>query len=123
MGNLKIRHLLILLNLLLLIFLAGCISESEEFIQGYWYRGNVHFMDQWYFDRGFFRHETGIIIGHPDTDTGRYLVLEFSDDSLILELDNTNLSYGDERPQFVIKLDRESDTISIRSQIYERVIP
>jgi hypothetical protein len=123
MIRLKNRIALVLLSVLLLIFLAGCMSETETFIQGYWYRGNVHFMDQWYFDRGFFSHETGIFIGHPDTYTGRYQVLEYTDDSLIIELDNTNLSYGDGRPQFVVKIDKESDTISIRSQIYERIIP
>jgi hypothetical protein len=99
------------------------MGDSERFIQGYWYRGNVHFMDQWYFDRGVFSHEAGDFDGNHRTYSGRYQLVEVNEDSVTLELDDTNLSYGDERPLFVIKIDRESDTIRIRGENYERVLP
>jgi hypothetical protein len=119
----KFRSYLIILNLFLLIFLAGCVSETETFIQGYWYRGDVHFMDQWVFDRGNFNHIAGVFDGNEIRSSGLYHVLDFQDDSITLELDDKSLSFNDERPQIVIKLDRESDTIRIRSETYERILP
>jgi hypothetical protein len=107
----------------MIIFLVGCISETEEFIQGYWYRGDVHFMDQWYFDRGKFSHETGVFTANQNITSGRYQVLDFQDDIVTLELYDLALSFGDERLQIVIKLDWQSGTIRIRSQTYERILP
>jgi hypothetical protein len=123
MIRLKNRIALVLLSVLLLIFLAGCMSETETFIQGYWYRGNVHFMDQWFFDRGNFNHIGGVIGDNEINSAGLYHILDLQDDRITLELDDKSLSFNDERTQIVIKLDRESDTISIRSQIYERILP
>ena len=55
----RIFHLTFLFpGFLLLALLAACTSETEEYIQGYWYRGNAHFMDQWYFDAGTFQHKS-----------------------------------------------------------------
>ena len=50
-------------------------------------------------------------------------MLEFSEDSLVLELYDIDLSFGDEIQQVTIKIDLESDTIRTRSQIYERTLP
>jgi hypothetical protein len=99
------------------------MGDSERFIQGYWYRGNVHFMDQWYFDRGVFSHEAGDFDGNHRTYSGRYQLVEVTQDSVTLYLDDPDLSYGDERPIFVIKIDWESDTIRIRGENYERALP
>lgn len=108
---------------MLLSLLAGCISETEEYIQGYWYRGNAHFMDQWYFESGLFQHKSEVYHGDPIITAGRYRVLEFTDDSLVLELYDIELSFGDEIQQMNIKIDPESDTIRVRTQIFERSLP
>ena len=86
-------------------------------------RGNAHFMDQWYFEQGIFKHKTEVYHGSPIVTSGRYRVLEFSEDSLVLELYDIDLSFGDEIQQVTIKIDLESDTIRTRSQIYERTLP
>ena len=119
----NIRRFLLILGLLLIIFLTGCSNESEQFVQGYWYRGDVHFMDQWYFDRGTYDHQMGVFDGNTIRSRGRYNVLDFQEDSLILELDDEGLSFNDERPQIVIKLNWESDTIRIRGETFERILP
>ena len=123
MINIKCRISLIFLGLLLVILLAGCISETEEYIQGYWYRGNAHFMDQWYFESGLFQHKSEVYHGDPVITAGRYRVLEFTDDRLVLELYDIELSFGDEIQQMTIKIDPELDTIQVRTQIFERSLP
>jgi hypothetical protein len=117
------RRLLLLLPILLLVLLAACTSEAEDYIQGYWYRGNAHFMDQWYFEAGIFNHKTEVFHGDPLITSGHYRVLENTEDSLVLELYDIDLSFGDEIQQVNVKLDWDSDTISIRSQVYERSLP
>jgi hypothetical protein len=119
----RYKRSLSLLSLLLFLFLVACTSENEDFIQGYWYRGNVHFMDQWLFDQGRFSHEFGATLGGFNNITGRYQVIDVQDDSVTLELFDMPLSFGDERTQIGIKLDWESDTIRIRSQTFDRIIP
>ncbi|MCJ7661869.1 MAG: hypothetical protein MUO67_22210 [Anaerolineales bacterium] len=119
----KFHRSILILSLLLVILLAACTSETEDFIQGYWYRGNAHFMDQWYFEQGIVKHKTEVYHGSPIVTSGRYRVLEFSEDSLVLELYDIDLSFGDEIQQVTIKIDLESDTIRTRSQIYERTLP
>jgi len=41
----------ILILVLLAFGLASCSNPDENFIQGRWQRGNVHFVDEWFFDR------------------------------------------------------------------------
>jgi hypothetical protein len=123
MNNIKYRISLTLLSILLVILLAGCMSETEEYVQGYWYRGNAHFMDQWFFDRGLFNHKSEVFHGDPDVTSGRYRVLEFTDNSLVLELYDIDQSFGDEIQQINVKVDIDSDIIRIRSQDYERTLP
>jgi hypothetical protein len=123
MNNIKYRISLTLLSILLVILLAGCMSETEEYVQGYWYRGNAHFMDQWFFDRGLFKHKSEVFHGDPDVTSGRYRVLEFTDNSLVLELYDIDQSFGDEIQQINVKVDIDSDIIRIRSQDYERTLP
>jgi hypothetical protein len=123
MKNKKISLSILILMSMLVSLLAGCISETEEYIQGYWYRGNAHFMDQWYFESGLFQHKSEVYHGDPIITAGRYRVLEFTDDSLVLELYDIELSFGDEIQQVNIKIDPESDTIRVRTQIFERSLP
>jgi hypothetical protein len=123
MTYLDFRKSFLLLSLMLIFFLVGCSSENEDFIQGYWYRGNAHFMDQRFFDRGRFSHKTEVYHGDPNITAGRYQVIDNQDNSLTLELFDIELSFGNERQQIVIKLDWDSDTIRTRGQNYERVLP
>ena len=60
----------------------------------------------------------GVFDGNTIRSTGRYNVLDFQEDSLILELEDEGLSFNDERLQIVIKLNWESDTIQIRGETY-----
>ena len=119
--NLHIKFLL--LGLLLLTLLAACTSETEEYIQGYWYRGNVHFMDQWYFDAGTFEHKSEVFKGSPNITSGNYRVLEFTEDSLLLELYNLGQSFGDDTHQITVEIDYENDTIHVSRQTYSRILP
>jgi len=123
MNNFKYRISLLILGILMVTLLAGCMSETEEYVQGYWYRGNAHFMDQWFFDRGLFNHKSEVFHGDPDVTSGRYRVLEFDEDSLLLELYDIDLSFGDDTHQINVKIDLETDTVRISSQDYERTLP
>jgi hypothetical protein len=123
MNKLRTHFPILILGFLLIILFSGCISETEEYIQGYWYRGNAHFMDQWYFESGLFQHKSEVYHGDPVITAGRYRVLEFTDDSLVLELYDIELSFGDEIQQINVKIDSDLDTIRIRSQDYERSLP
>ena len=123
MKNKIISPSILILMFMLVSLLSGCISETEEYIQGYWYRGNAHFMDQWYFESGLFQHKSEVYHGDPIITAGRYRVLEFTDDSLVLELYDIELSFGDEIQQVNINIDPESDTIRVRTQIFERSLP
>jgi len=109
--------------LMLTALLAACTSETEEYVQGYWYRGNAHFMDEWYFDAGNFSHKSEVFHGDPNITSGRYRVLEFADDRLVIELYDIDLSFGDETQQITIKIDTAADTIRISGQDYERTLP
>lgn len=117
------RKLLVVFSFVLLIFLGGCISESEQYIQGYWQGGDVHYADTWYFERGNFSHQIRSTINTANPTTGRYQVLDSQEDSITLELYDIDLAFGDERNQIEIKLDPQKDTIRIRNQVYERFLP
>jgi hypothetical protein len=108
---------------LLLALLAACTSETEEYIQGYWYRGNAHFMDQWYFDAGTFQHKSEVFNGSPNITSGLYRVLEFTEDSLLLELYDMGQSFGDDTHQITIQIDFDTDTIHLSRQTYSRILP
>ena len=123
MNKLQTRFPLLILGFLLMFLFSGCISDTEEYIQGYWYRGNAHFMDQWYFESGLFQHKSEVYHGDPVITAGRYRVLEFTDESLVLELYEIDLSFGDEIQQINVKIDNDLDTIRIHSQDYERSLP
>lgn len=111
----------ILLGLVLLIFLLGCSTETEDFIQGKWYRGDLHFADEWYFDRGRFEHVFSLTASNPVLQNGRYQVLEVRDDGLIIELFDVSASFGDERRDIKVTIDWENDSIRIMGRDYYRI--
>jgi hypothetical protein len=117
-------RLLILILLVAMVTLAGCSDQNYEFIQGHWQRGDMHFSDDWYFDRGNFQHEFSITVKGPSVrQSGRYQVLESQDDSLIIELFDLEISSGIDQHQILIVLDWEADTIHFEGKTYQRVFP
>ncbi len=113
--------LLLLISLVLIFSVYGCSNETEDFIQGHWFRGDLHFVDEWYFDRGRFEHVVSLTVRNPILQTGRFRVLEMQEDSLIIELFDMPLSFGDERRDMKISLDWENDSIRIMGQDYYRL--
>lgn len=117
---LNYRCIVFLLGLVLLTSLTGCSNESENFIQGQWQRGNLHFADEWYFDRGNFEHILSLTASHPVLQTGRYRVLEVQEDGLIIELFDVTASFGDDRQDIKVAIDWENDSIRILGKDYYR---
>jgi hypothetical protein len=116
--------LLSLILVVALFALAGCSDQNYEFIQGHWQRGDVHFSDDWYFERGNFIHESSIDVGGPNVrQTGSYRVLDSQEDKLIIELFDLQVSSGIDRHQIQIVIDREADTIRFQGATYKRVSP
>jgi hypothetical protein len=110
------------LAILIGLTLAGCYSPQVRFIQGIWERGNVHFVDQWRFERGTFAHYNSIDNINPYTQAGQYQVIEVQEDSILLELFDLETSFGEERQQIRILIDQEADTIRISGQTFERIL-
>lgn len=106
---------------MLLFSLSGCSTESEDFIQGQWYRGDLHFADEWYFDRGNFEHVFSLTLSNPVLQSGRYQVLEVQEDGLIIELFDVVASFGDDRRDIKVIIDWENDSIRILGKDYYRV--
>jgi hypothetical protein len=117
----KSRLIYLLATLILVSFLAGCISdENEAFIQGTWFYNDPHIQEQvgesfsettWIFDGGNYEVYTCCFV--ESHQYGRYTILESDEDSLLLELFNTNGKFNSERFQVNVLIDRESDTIRV----------
>lgn len=105
------------------LLLAGCAGETELYIQGKWARGNVHFWDEWNFDRGTYWHEYDD--GHTHIyERGRYSIIESGEDSLLLELHDQEgaLPSIEDRVELPITIYPETDTAKIHRQEYTRVL-
>jgi hypothetical protein len=103
--------------------LVACSNQDEEYIQGRWQRGNVHFVDEWFFDRGAFSHQTAVANFSPEVQSGQYSLLESSEDGLTLELYDVDGAFTDERQEIRITIDRENGTLKIGREIYTRLAP
>jgi hypothetical protein len=108
---------------LLALPLAGCSNPADEFIQGRWQRGNVHFVDEWFFDRGKFSHLSSIDMFNPQVLTGSYTIFESQDGTLTLELYDLEGSFGEDRREIRVQIDREAGTLKIGRETYARVKP
>jgi hypothetical protein len=115
------RVSLFLLVVLISFILGGCMDQNEEYIQGNWHRGDVHFADDWYFDRGNFEHYSSVTLSSPRLQAGRYRVLEVEEGSIIIELYDLQLAFGDERQDIKITFDRDNDAIRIMGKDYYRI--
>lgn len=96
------------------------MDQNEEYIQGSWHRGDVHFADDWYFDRGKFEHYSSVTISSPRLQAGRYRVLKVEEEGITIELYDQQLAFGDESRDIRITFDREKDAIRIMGQDYYR---
>ncbi len=108
---------------LLASLLTGCTqSVAEQFIQGKWAQGNVHYWAEWNFDNGTYWYE------YDDThqnifQTGRYVVIESGEDYILLELveQQGGVPTIEDKVELRITFDREANTVHIRRSDFTRV--
>ena len=112
------RLLTILALVFLAVGLAACSDPGDQFIQGRWQRGNVHYVDEWFFDRGAFSPQSAVVVFQPQLLTGRYTIIESQGDSLNVELYDLSGSFLDETQEIRITLDREAGTLKIGRETY-----
>lgn len=120
MVHIRVRVFLSLLGFFCILVLSSCTNKNEDYIQGHWYRGDLHFSDEWYFDRGRFEHIATLTQVNPVHQVGRYRVLESNPGSLTIEVFDMPYSFGDERYDIKIIFDREKDEIRILGKDYYR---
>lgn len=105
-------------------FLTGCSNDNEQFIQGKWGRGDVHFWSEWNFDRGLYTFYSDFDQNRSDiSQTGRYAIIDSGDDYLLLELydQQGGIQSIEDRVELRIDIDRENDAIAVRRQEFFRV--
>ena len=107
---------------LLVMSLTACTSQAEQYIQGKWGVGDVHYWAEWNFDRGTYRYETGYT-REPLVETGHYAVLESGADYIILELfdQEGGIPSIEERVELRIEFNFQEDSIHLRRNDYYRV--
>lgn len=122
--QLDLIHLIVYAMLALL--LSGCMSDQEEWLQGRWAQGNVHYWSEWVFVEGRYSYSYDYTtIGTANNyESGRYAVKETGDDYIVLELfDRTGNNPGalEENEQLHFEIDVETDTIHFRGRTFLRV--
>ena len=128
----KHRIIYLLGTLILVSFLAACVSdENEAFIQGTWFYNDLHIQEQigesfsettWTFDGGNYEVYTCCFV--ESHQYGRYAILESDEDSLLLDLFNTNGKFNSEHFQINVQIDRDADTIRVlRQGPFNRISP
>lgn len=104
------------------ICLTACTSEPEEYIQGKWGIGNAHYWSEWNFDESYYRFEYGYT-SDPLVECGRYSVVEYGDDFILLELfdQEGGIPTIEEQVLLRIEINREEDLLHIRRGDFYRV--
>ena len=126
------RLTLLLGALLLVSFLAACVSyENEAFIQGRWYYNDPHLRSvvgetyqetYWTFDRG--AYQTNSCCFARFEQSGRYTILDSQGDTLTMEFFNINGKLNSERFQVAVIINQETGTINVQgSGPFERIWP
>lgn len=107
---------------LLAVVLTACTSDAEEYIQGKWGIGNVHYWSEWNFDDSFYSFEYGYT-ADPLFERGRYSVVESGDDYIVLQLYDQQGGIPTIEDQVLIRIeiDREADSLHIRRGDFFRV--
>lgn len=124
-GNRHNFCILICLGLAALL-LSGCMGEQEEWLQGRWAQGNVHFWAEWSFAEGLYSYSNDYTtIGTANNyESGRYAVKESGEDYIVLELfDRSGNNPGalEENERLRIEFNLEQDSIHFRGNTYLRV--
>ena len=103
--------------------LVGCTNPRDQFIQGKWARGDVHFWEEWNFSEGTYLHIYDDTHVHRE-ETGRYVVLENGDNFVLLELFDQQgaIPSIEERTELKITFEQNSETIHLRRGDFTRVI-
>jgi hypothetical protein len=104
--------------------LVGCSDPNDEYIQGIWAAGDVHYWAEWVFENGYYAYTSMISIhGTTQQRYGYYRIIKSEGDQLILELTNDSSSDPfDETAEIAITIDREADKLKIGRNEYNRVI-
>jgi hypothetical protein len=104
--------------------LVGCSDPNDEYIQGIWAAGDVHYWAEWVFENGYYTYTSMISIhGTTQQRYGYYRIIKSEGDQLILELTNDSSSDPfDETAEIAITIDREADKLKIGRNEYNRVI-
>ena len=107
----------------LVLILAACSTEEEDFIQGRWGNGDVHYWAEWIFSNGDYYYGYSYTIQATSYETGHYRVKETGEDFILLEMygQEGNMTPIDEPVEYRIEFDVEEDMISIRGNHYYRV--
>lgn len=107
---------------LILLLLVSCANQGDEFIQGKWARGNVHYWDEWNFTQGVYSHIYDDTHDHIE-ETGSYIVREYGENYVFLELLDRQggVPSIEDRVELKITFDPEAETLHIRRQDYTRV--
>jgi hypothetical protein len=114
-------HLLVILCLLA-VGLSACTSEAEQFLQGKWGIGDVHYWAEWNFDSGTYWYESGYT-QEPIFERGRYRVIESGTDYIILELfdQEGGIPSIEDKVEIRIEFNYQQDSIHLRRTDYYRV--
>ncbi len=104
------------------LILVGCSNSSDEFIQGKFARGDVHFWEEWNFSQGTYMHIYDDTHVHRQ-ETGRYAVLDFGENFILLELidQQGGIPSIEDRVELMITFDLQADTIHLRRGDFTRV--
>jgi len=111
-----------LVLVLLALSLTACASEAEQYIQGMWGIGDVHYWAEWNFNQGFYSYTTGYT-PEPYHESGRYAVVESGDDYIVLELydQEGGIPSIEDKVLLRIGFNRQEDSIHVRRGDFYRV--
>ena len=107
--------------------LAGCMGEQEQWLQGKWAQGDVHYFAEWNFDAGYYTYAYDYTANAISNrfERGRYAVIESEEDYITLELFNRKGSDPgllEENESIKITINIEDDSIRFRGNTYVRVL-
>ena len=101
---------------------SGCSNPGDEFIQGKWARGDVHFWEEWNFGKGTYIHIYDDTHSHIQ-ESGRYIILENGENYVLLELLDQvgGVPSIEDRVEMKVVFDPSTDSIRLRRGNFTRV--
>lgn len=121
-------------SLLLLTFLAACITPNQEFLQGIWYYDNLKALtdptsyhvpyedwEEFVFERGNYRYTS--CCNRKINETSRYYVVSIEGNEIVLDLvGETGIEFTD-GTQLKIMIIKENGRLKIFGKEWERIYP